>query len=383
MIITDPDQLVVGVNLGINVFSRRINISPGGAVTADARVAWSALRSKLAALWLGSPYASHPFPLAVSADGEYLVGTDGAEFNGWHLATGTDAYMAGAPWVEYDATGVLLRRYLHLRSDQPDPDLEWYWFSPIDSVRRLIPRRGSLDGGLRIFDSSGADYTSGLITVLSRTRGKTYAEFSVDLSQSSRRVTLLPSIFDDPMVVDSDYLIENSLKYTGITLRHYETDQFREVDSGGLQPMPFRTVIDAAGATLDTVYQWMQWASRQLVDLNAEAVPDWVGATRPALVSAAHRGVITLGRGVFIDNLPMRDWGRVYLQANTGAACWLPWSPAAPDIERLHSVVVDVHRIHGLDPAAPLQVSATQRSAGDIEQTIVDAAGTVTVTRAP
>jgi hypothetical protein len=45
--------------------------------------------------------------------------------------------------------------------------------------------------------------------------------------------------------------------------------------------------------------------------------------------------------------------------------------------------VAEFHRIHGLDPAAPLTVSPTQRTAGDVQQTISEVAGTVTVTRLP
>lgn len=43
----------------------------------------------------------------------------------------------------------------------------------------------------------------------------------------------------------------------------------------------------------------------------------------------------------------------------------------------------DLHGIHGLAAASPLIVSPTQRAAGAIEQSISEAAGTVTVTRLP
>lgn len=41
----------------------------------------------------------------------------------------------------------------------------------------------------------------------------------------------------------------------------------------------------------------------------------------------------------------------------------------------------ELHRIHGLESGAPLQVSSTARSTTGINQTIGEAAGTVTVTR--
>jgi len=41
----------------------------------------------------------------------------------------------------------------------------------------------------------------------------------------------------------------------------------------------------------------------------------------------------------------------------------------------------DIVKVHGLDPLNPLVVTASTRKAGDVDQTIVDSSGTVTVTR--
>lgn len=43
----------------------------------------------------------------------------------------------------------------------------------------------------------------------------------------------------------------------------------------------------------------------------------------------------------------------------------------------------EIAELHGLDPAKPLTVTATSRAVGTIAQTITDATGTTTVTRAP
>jgi hypothetical protein len=42
-----------------------------------------------------------------------------------------------------------------------------------------------------------------------------------------------------------------------------------------------------------------------------------------------------------------------------------------------------IFELHGLDPAKPLVVSPTARTAGDLAQTVAEAAGTTTVTRVP
>ena len=41
--------------------------------------------------------------------------------------------------------------------------------------------------------------------------------------------------------------------------------------------------------------------------------------------------------------------------------------------------LLQLHRLHGLDAAAPLVVSPTGRAAGDLSQTVIDASGTVTI----
>jgi hypothetical protein len=43
----------------------------------------------------------------------------------------------------------------------------------------------------------------------------------------------------------------------------------------------------------------------------------------------------------------------------------------------------ELFELHGLDPAKPLVVSPTARTAGDLAQTVAEAAGTTTVTRVP
>lgn len=54
-------------------------------------------------------------------------------------------------------------------------------------------------------------------------------------------------------------------------------------------------------------------------------------------------------------------------------------TPASGSIEKL---LIELHRIMGLDPTKPLVVTSTTRTAGaEIEQSIAEAAGTVTVTR--
>jgi hypothetical protein len=48
---------------------------------------------------------------------------------------------------------------------------------------------------------------------------------------------------------------------------------------------------------------------------------------------------------------------------------------------QLHQMLLDLHRIHGLEMGTPLVVSSASRTAGAIVQAISELSGSVTVTR--
>jgi hypothetical protein len=50
-------------------------------------------------------------------------------------------------------------------------------------------------------------------------------------------------------------------------------------------------------------------------------------------------------------------------------------------IDDMATKTKDIHLVHGLDPTAPMYVTKTQRTAGDVSQTFVTGSGDVTVTR--
>ena len=87
----------------------------------------------------------------------------------------------------------------------------------------------------------------------------------------------------------------------------------------------------------------------------------------------------------------IRIIGRVDAGASVFGNRFVPVTELAPQNEAGDSATLtadgaplldEVHKIKGLDPGNPLQVSATGRTAGSITQTAVESPpGTVTVTR--
>jgi len=56
-------------------------------------------------------------------------------------------------------------------------------------------------------------------------------------------------------------------------------------------------------------------------------------------------------------------------------------TPQAITLDELHAMLTDVYKIHGLLTGTPLVVAPTTRVAGDINQTVTESSGTVTVER--
>lgn len=68
---------------------------------------------------------------------------------------------------------------------------------------------------------------------------------------------------------------------------------------------------------------------------------------------------------------PAAVWGYVMPNGQT----------AGQMLTSLMTLADELHRIHGLNPAAPLSVSPTVRSAGSIQQSFVESGDTITATR--
>lgn len=117
--ITSKTSLNVGTELTVNTTTKKITLNVAGNLVAKDGVSWQALYSKIVDLWTTAAYNDFPFPFYALdvLSGQYLMGTDGATYNGWVFADDASrGYMRDGGWSEYNSSGVLGRQYVGIVS---------------------------------------------------------------------------------------------------------------------------------------------------------------------------------------------------------------------------------------------------------------------------
>jgi hypothetical protein len=115
--ITNKSGLTVGGNLAVTTGTKIITLTPDATLIAKDGVSWQALYSKMVELWTTAEYNEFPFPFYALdvLSGQYLMGTDGATYNGWKFdiadLDASRGYMRDGGWEEWTAGGVLARKY--------------------------------------------------------------------------------------------------------------------------------------------------------------------------------------------------------------------------------------------------------------------------------
>jgi len=111
--------------------------------------------------------------------------------------------------------------------------------------------------------------------------------------------------------------------YSGMSITYYAAPQARFV--GGVS-YNFGVIVEGNGATVEEIYEFMQWSLRQTVDIDAGA-GTVIGETAAALSLFVGDVLYTTlttnlsggGGGVFVDNYVTADTNRIVVTDNTGA----------------------------------------------------------------
>lgn len=115
--ITSKSQLNVGTELTVDAVNKIITLNVAGNLVAKDGVAFQALYSKFVDLWTTATWNDFPFPFYALdvLSGQFLMGTDGATYNGWKFSVvdsnASRGYMRDGGWSEYSAAGILARQY--------------------------------------------------------------------------------------------------------------------------------------------------------------------------------------------------------------------------------------------------------------------------------
>ena len=378
--ITDRASLTVGAELLIDEAARTFELTEAGtsALVATDGVTIQALYSKFVDLWATDTYQDSPFPMnAIDAlSGQYQVGIDaGGNANGWApLNDFTRQALRDGGWEEYDTAGTLLRvyagvvglgsisngaqPYYQITSSSAPVD-----FTFTDQANEGIQVFGNIDNG----DFDSRTFFKGFV----REQGKIFADSVLaDTGKTDTGafiVNLLLSNQDDLKITESDATIAADAPYTGITVEYFGTDQNRLV--GGTN-YPYRIIIDGNNATLEQVYEKIQYLLRQNSDID-DGAGTVIGQTANALLGFVGETLVT-ELGVYVDNIQQADSNRIEFTDQNGTVRTNPFT-AAGNLN-FNAIMVGAGSSFRLMYSAPPGAGNDYGEAGAI--TVQDASGT-------
>ena len=378
--ITDRASLTVGAELLIDEAARTFELTEAGtsALVATDGVTIQALYSKFVDLWATDTYQDSPFPMnAIDAlSGQYQVGIDaGGNANGWApLNDFTRQVLRDGGWEEYDTAGTLLRvyagvvglgsisngaqPYYQITSSSAPVD-----FTFTDQANEGIQVFGNIDNG----DFDSRTFFKGFV----REQGKIFADSVLaDTGKTDTGafiVNLLLSNQDDLKITESDATIAADAPYTGITVEYFGTDQNRLV--GGTN-YPYRIIIDGNNATLEQIYEKIQYLLRQNSDID-DGAGTVIGQTANALLGFVGETLVT-ELGVYVDNIQQADSNRIEFTDQNGVARTNPFTAAGT--LNFNAIMVGAGSSFRLMYSAPAGAGNDYGEAGAI--TVQDASGT-------
>ena len=378
--ITDRASLTVGAELLIDEAARTFELTEAGtsALVATDGVTIQALYSKFVDLWATDTYQDSPFPMnAIDAlSGQYQVGIDaGGNANGWApLNDFTRQALRDGGWEEYDTAGTLLRvyagvvglgsisngaqPYYQITSSSAPVD-----FTFTDQANEGIQVFGNIDNG----DFDSRTFFKGFV----REQGKIFADSVLaDTGKTDTGafiVNLLLSNQDDLKITESDATIAADAPYTGITVEYFGTDQNRLV--GGTN-YPYRIIIDGNNATLEQIYEKIQYLLRQNSDID-DGAGTVIGQTANALLGFVGETLVT-ELGVYVDNIQQVDSNRIEFTDQNGVVRTNPFTAAGT--LNFNAIMVGAGSSFRLMYSAPAGAGNDYGEAGAI--TVQDASGT-------
>lgn len=321
--ITDPNDLNNGIEVIFNTTNKTIQLVETGNLD-DSGVTLQALYSFIRIEWKSdSELIKHIMPIYAVASNQY-------EFlHGWKLYdTATRSLIRVAGWDEFNASGSSVSGFMGVvslgdldTSAQPyyqqtdgGPIVNTYYTGPVNESIQIF---GDIDHGNIMYNDFFKIYV--------REQGKTYDQSSIDDINVStidyRSYTFPLSHRDDLKISASDNTIENNSPYTGINITYYDTPQQRMIDGVNYD---FSIIIDGNGASLQQIYEKIQYLLRQNSNINSVGDPV-IGATTDLLLKYVGETLET-STGVYIDNAPVAELSNLHVYDNTGTLRLFPIS---------------------------------------------------------
>lgn len=267
VLITDPDDLVDGLNIIIDTTEKTVELTKAGVLDDDG-VVIKAVYSKLKELWRDNiEYVKFPFPMIPITDEQFEI------VNGWDWeGDDTRNLLRTGGWARVDVNGVTQEMYAGVISlgILGEEDQVYYQQEDGGSTQNIV-LTGVVNQAVKIFDLGESEDFREYLKLFCREFGKTYAfaelqEIGVSrLTYQAYRFPL--SNATDINIIADDSTVDSEAPYNGMSITWYETPQNRTLGATGT--FPFSVIIDGNGGTTNQIYTFVQRELRRDTDIDA------------------------------------------------------------------------------------------------------------------
>lgn len=354
-LITDPDNLNDGAldngttEVYINTTAKTIKLNTTGALSTDG-VTLKALYSFLKEEWKNDPQtknlAAFPFPMVPITDESYEL-IDGWDFN----ADATRYLLRTGGWTVKNTSGAVTQQWagiVGLGSIESNDQLYFLQsggtatnFQLTGQVNQAVQILRDDDGDGNFAEGSDYDRRSSF-TIFGREQAQLFGKAALtDIGVTS----MGPQAYRFPIGTGSDLKISTAdtgikasgtgfpadvAPYDNMTITYHATPQSKAVGSSNYN---FGIVVDGNGQSLQKIYEFIQYALRQNVNINetggavtgktADPLAYYVGDTFKTQAATNPNGG---GTGVFIENFDIDDVNSIVLVDNTGTERTFPFT---------------------------------------------------------
>lgn len=331
--ITSKAQLNVGTEIVINEPARTIQLVQAGNLVFKDGVTLQAVYSKLVDLWATATYQDSPFPMyAIDAlSGQFQIGTDGANANGWTWAdTNTRNALRDGGWAEFTGTsgaGTKVAEYcgfVGLGTITPATTVQPYYHLATTDAPTNFPFTDQFNIGIKVYDNVSLDkrtYAKAFVreygkkfksSVLSDTGSSGTGPFKQNFLVSNEDDLKITNLLGSNQATADAAM--SGAPYNGITVAYYTANQTRTI--AGVS-RDFKIIIEGNGGTLEQIYAKVQYLLRQGTDINTGGTAGTkIGKIQDELLRFVGDTLVT-SQSVYIDDVLPADSNRVEFYDDT------------------------------------------------------------------
>ena len=355
-LITDPDNLLDGAiddastSVFINTTTKTIKLNIAGSLSTDG-VTLKALYSFLKEEWKNDPLtknlAAFPFPLTPITDESY-------EFiEGWDIFNDAGRYLIRTSgWTVRNVSGLVTQQWagiIGLGSIETNDQL--YIQQSTGGAASNIVLTGQVNQAVQILkdDNGNGSFVDGsdfdrrtFFSLFGREQAQVFGRSKLsDIGVTS----MGPQAYRFPISTGADLKVltaDTGIKvsgsgypadvapYSGMSITYHATPQVRAI---GASNYNFGITVDGNGQPLQKIYEFIQYALRQNVDIaagaatvigkTADPLARYVGDTFYTVAATNTEGG---GTGVWIANFSIVDVNSIVLIDNTGTERTFPYT---------------------------------------------------------